>query len=224
MEHIPEPGEFIQSLARATETRNPVFFFEVPNIFWSLERDAFWDIYYEHCLYFGYHSLVNLFTLNGFECLAAGDGFGGQYVWVDARHRPPVKENIVLPPVPQLLITQVDDFAKRYQTLITQWQQRINEIIASGKTKLVLWGAGARAVTFLNLTGFTSEQIEYVVDINPAKHGLYIPGTGQQIVSPQFLAEYGPDTVIGTNPAYQDEIWTLMRQANISGNFIIISV
>ena len=68
-----------------------------------------------------------------------------------------------------------------------------------------MWGAGSKGVTFLNMID-SRYQIEYVIDINPRKHGKYIPGTGQKIVSPEFLREYIPDIVIVMNLIYENEI------------------
>jgi hypothetical protein len=50
------------------------------------------------------------------------------------------------------------------------------------------------------------EEIPYVVDINPNKWGMYVAGSGQKIVPPEFLTEFRPDTVIIVNPIYKDEI------------------
>ena len=44
--------------------------------------------------------------------------------------------------------------------------------------------------------------IEYVVDINTFRQGKFMPGTGQEIVAPAFLAQYRPDLVIAMNPMY----------------------
>jgi hypothetical protein len=71
--------------------------------------------------------------------------------------------------------------------------------------RVVVWGAGSKGVTFLN-TFKDQNLIEYAVDINPRKQGMYIPGTGQKIVSPFFLSEYQPSVIIVMNPIYQDEI------------------
>ena len=49
-------------------------------------------------------------------------------------------------------------------------------------------------------------QVEYVVDVNPYRHGRHMPGSGQEIVAPEFLAEYRPEVVIAMNPIYLDEI------------------
>ncbi len=48
--------------------------------------------------------------------------------------------------------------------------------------------------------------IEFVVDINPFKQGKYVPGTGQRVVSPEFLKKYRPDIIIIMNSIYRDEI------------------
>ena len=68
----------------------------------------------------------------------------------------------------------------------------------------MIWGAGTKGVTFLNAVGESG--IEYAVDLNPRKHLSFIPGTGQQVVSPSFLREYRPDVVLVMNPIYRDEI------------------
>jgi len=44
------------------------------------------------------------------------------------------------------------------------------------------------------------------VDINPRKQGMYVAGTGQKIVPPEFLRDYQPDVVIVMNPIYEGEI------------------
>jgi hypothetical protein len=68
-----------------------------------------------------------------------------------------------------------------------------------------LWGGGSKAVAFLTTLGVT-DQIGCVVDINPHKHGTYMAGTGQEIVAPDQLKKYRPDTVIIMNPVYRAEI------------------
>jgi hypothetical protein len=59
---------------------------------------------------------------------------------------------------------------------------------------------------FLNELQMRPESIEYVVDINPRKQRRFIPGTGQEIVAPEALREYKPDTVFVMNPNYVGEV------------------
>jgi hypothetical protein len=69
----------------------------------------------------------------------------------------------------------------------------------------VLWGALSKAVSFLTTLPLDG-CIEYVVDISPHRQGRFMPGTGQAIVAPSFLADYRPDLVIAMNPVYLKEI------------------
>jgi hypothetical protein len=50
------------------------------------------------------------------------------------------------------------------------------------------------------------DQIAYVVDINRRKHGMYVAGSGQRIVAPEFLQDYHPDVVLVMNPIYRHEV------------------
>jgi hypothetical protein len=61
----------------------------------------------------------------------------------------------------------------------------------------------------------TIDKIQYVVDINPHRHGKFIPGVGKQIMSPEFLKEYQPDRVIVMNPIYCDEIQKMLDDMGV---------
>jgi hypothetical protein len=86
--------------------------------------------------------------------------------------------------------------------------------------RTVVWGAGARCVSFLNILGERT-QISYVVDINPKKQGKCIPGTGQRIVGPVFLQEYAPDVVIVMNPVYKNEIEQMIQDMGIRTSVVV---
>jgi hypothetical protein len=74
-------------------------------------------------------------------------------------------------------------------------------------------------VTFLN-TLKTKDHIDYVVDINPRKQGRYVAGTGQQIVTPDFLRDYQPDMVMVMNPIYKREIQQITKRLGLSTDFV----
>ena len=85
-----------------------------------------------------------------------------------------------------------------------------------------MWGAGAKGVTFLNVLAIQPEFIPYVVDINPRKQGMYVPGTGQQIVHPERLRAYAPDVIFVMNPNYREEISEMVRNAGASGEIVSV--
>jgi FlaA1/EpsC-like NDP-sugar epimerase len=98
-----------------------------------------------------------------------------------------------------------------------KYSRRIKQLLNKGK-RVVIWGAGARGVTFLNI--LKDPRIEYAVDINPRKQGMYVPGTGQKIVKPRFLSDYQPDYVILANPAYENEIRQIIINLKIETEII----
>ncbi len=201
LEHIFNPREFLKSLPKLDKC---IYFFEVPNVVWSLENTAFYDFYYEHCIYFSTISLSNLFKLSEFEILKIGKGFYNQYIWIEATWKKG-KKNKVQIKQDKSIKKLIKNFQHKYEVFSQKWRKLIENF--SKSNTVVLWGAGARAVAFLNYLKIEPPLIEYVVDINPSKHNKFIPGTGQKIVPPEFLEKISSNIyVIITNPAYYNEI------------------
>jgi prophage tail gpP-like protein len=70
----------------------------------------------------------------------------------------------------------------------------------------VLWGRGRQVATFLNAVQVENSTVEYVVDEDPARNGKFVAGTAQQTVSPAFLKEYRPQTIIAFNSRRRQQI------------------
>jgi threonine dehydrogenase-like Zn-dependent dehydrogenase len=87
------------------------------------------------------------------------------------------------------------------------------------RRRVVVWGAGSKGVSFLNI--FKNHGvIEFAVDINPNKIDKYIAGAGQRIVHPDFLKDYRPDNVIVLNQIYADEIRDRLRVMGVADNLL----
>lgn len=84
-------------------------------------------------------------------------------------------------------------------------------------------GSGSKGVAFLTTLRIERE-ITYTVDINPNKHGMFMAGTGQQIVSPAFLRDYQPDVVIIMNPIYCDEIQRDLTALGVAANVLTVEM
>ena len=52
--------------------------------------------------------------------------------------------------------------------------------------------------------------INSVVDLNPRKHGSFVPGSGTPVVAPEALVEFSPDVVVLANPIYRDEVRSIL--------------
>lgn len=220
LEHIPNPTIFLTTLRQNIgEFSQTKIFFEVPNALDTFQNLAVWDIIYEHCCYFSAVSLSNAFINCGFQVTNTREEYQGQFLCLEAV---PSKDtqDLGTSQAEALLKLKSDiaSFNTKFKQKITFWNKKLTEIVSKSQ-RVVLWGAGSKGVTFLNILK-EQQQIEYVVDINPHKKGKYIPGTGQQIVAPEFLIDYQPDIVIIMNPIYQDEIRRMLAQMSLTPNLL----
>ena len=66
-------------------------------------------------------------------------------------------------------------------------------------------GCRCQGVTLANLVDPQREWIDCLVDINPAKQGCFVPGSGHPIVAPAALLARRVANVILMNPNYARE-------------------
>jgi SAM-dependent methyltransferase len=222
LEHIAPTRKFMQTLQRTTGDRtNTLVFFELPDVMRVLREGAFWDIYYEHCSYFTAGSLARLFRASGFEIDDLYLDYDGQYLIITAYPADDqTAATLDLENDLELLRRAFEEFREKCYIQIDYWRSTIEQIVADGQ-KVVLWGSGSKAVAFLSTLKLT-DQIEGVVDINPYKHGSYMPGTRQEILSPAFLRDYKPDIVIVMNPIYREEIQQSLISMGLSPQLITV--
>jgi SAM-dependent methyltransferase len=215
LEHIDRPREFLAMLQRnLCDSLDTVLFFEVPNVLFTLKQLSIWDIIFEHCSYFSGTSLAYLFSSCGFRVLRVTEGFDRQFLWIEAK---PARAKTDCDPQStsrhNAIARELERFRRRYEGKIGFWRERLGGSFA--EQRLVVWGAESKGVSFLNTVALPN-QINYVVDVNPRKHGMYVPGSGQRIVPPEFLKEYRPDAVIIMNPIYRNEIGARTRALGIN--------
>ena len=215
LEHIAEVENFVKMIRRSIGNKlDTIIFFQVPDVTRILRELAFWDIYYEHCSYFSSISLSRLFRRCGFEIIMLEREYSDQYLVLTARPNMGQMGDKNHDRDHDLLASDVAYFQANYRSQIEKFQEDLLDEIISDQ-KVVIWGASSKGVAFLTALE-ASETIEFVVDINPNKHGTFMAGSGKKIVSPDFLREYMPDTVIVMNPIYSNEIKNLLTSINVS--------
>lgn len=202
LEHITKPFSFLHTIAKANDYKG-FLFVEVPTFDWIVNKQAFWDIFYEHCNYFTEQSLGCMF-----DDATTGNFFGGQYIylWADLSK---IKNTIPA----NLQFTRFNTSAFR---------EKFNEykVMLKDLGSFAVWGAGAKGSTFLNLLDKEREAVQYVIDINPAKQNKFIAGTGHAIHSPEILLQQPVNNILIMNENYRDEIENQIAQYNISINIL----
>ncbi|MGH9013454.1 MAG: class I SAM-dependent methyltransferase [Acidimicrobiia bacterium] len=222
LEHIAPVAEFVRTVRRSLADRDDVIvFFELPETLRVLREIAFWDIYYEHCSYFTPGSLTRLFRREGFDPIDLRLDYADQYVLLDTR--PGTGRGPQLPLEDDLAETArlVDHFRRVFPERVEELAATIRAVHA-GDGHTVIWGAGSKGVAFLTTLGVSEDEIEYAVDIDPYKQGMFMAGTGQEIVAPAFLADYRPDLVLVMNPVYTDEIGRELESMGLAPKVVAV--
>jgi hypothetical protein len=87
--------------------------------------------------------------------------------------------------------------------------------------RVALWGAGSKAVAFLTTLG-VGDEVAAVTDINPYRHGMFMPGSGHEVVPPAQLRTIQPQLVIAMNPIYVPEIERDLRGMGLGSRVVAV--
>lgn len=208
LEHVPEPLGMLRSIRSSLgPASSAALYVEVPAAEWVLSRRGLWDLVYEHCMHFTGPALAAIVARAGFAVERVRRLYGGQFVAVEGRAAP-----LGADPVGRLASAaavagaeHAAGAARRYDAERRSWASALARRSAAGE-RCVVWGAGSKGVTFLNLLDRDRRLVSAAVDLNPAKHGRFVSGTGHPITGPDALVGAARHNVIVMNALYRDEI------------------
>lgn len=189
LEHAHHPLNFIQTLQKLVQPDGYIIF-EVPDITPSLELCHYAALWEEHILYFTPFSLMNSLKIAGLELtsLAIYPSTIENVMIAITQINTKSKSNIVI-----LQSSLMNEWrkAKSYTTTFPSRKKWYREILSSYRErhKIALLGAGHLACHFINLLELT-DLIDFVIDDNPHKIGLYMPGSHLPILSSSALETY----------------------------------
>ncbi|WP_380165798.1 class I SAM-dependent methyltransferase [Jannaschia sp. R86511] len=212
LEHLDDPATMLRALRDEASGEDPLFYLEVPSAEFNFGPEGMWDSIYPHVSYFSAQSLEALVSRCGLRVEASGTAFGGQFLWVEAR---PGRLDDTVPDGVAEHLALLAAFGERWRSTTRHWRDRIG---ADDSDELVLWGAGAKGVTFLNAVDDGARLT--VVDLNPNKWGRYLPGTGHRVQDPASLGERAVALVLITNPVYRDEISHHLEQIGVHADVV----
>lgn len=195
LEHVQNPVEFLRNISDANGGVGKIYI-EVPCFDWICEHRAWFDIFYEHVNYFRLSDFQRIFG----TILDAGHIFGGQYLYVVAD----------LATIRSLYLDTTDDFAfpADFLATVTRYAEIIKACSDPTRYHAIIWGGASKGVIFALFMQRAGVNIDFVIDINPAKQGKYLAATGLKVSSPEeVLACIEPgSTIFVMNSNYLAEI------------------
>ncbi len=113
------------------------------------------------------------------------------------------------------------DFANRVEGMKRDLLSLLSTIKMNDMT-IAGYGAPAKGNTLLNYFGIGPETLDFLVDRNPLKQGLYAPGSKIPILGPEAIVEGKPDFLLVLAWNFFDEIREQLADYEAAGgNFIV---
>jgi len=184
--------------------KDGIFVIEVQYFVDTIQQMTFDNVYHEHLSYFTLTSLNYFFKKHGMETFNAKrvDSHGGSLrVFVkksEGKHEIHNDVNKILEDEKNMGIGSMDIY-KKFAGKVNVVKEKLIEYIKDIKNQeksIVGYGAPAKSTTLLNFCNIGKDFIDYIVEDNPLKIGLYTPGTHIPIVSSKMLDEQKPDYIL----------------------------
>ena len=201
--HVPNINDFVAALKIVLVT-DGVITMEFPHLLKLMAETQFDTIYHEHFSYLSFLAADRVFAAHGLrlfdvEQLATHGGSLRIFAChADAGHAesPAVDDMRRIERDAGLdRIETYQGFGERVQEVKRDLLRFLIDAKAQGRS-IVGFGAAAKGNTLLNYCGIRHDILDYVVDSNPHKQGLHLPGTRIAIHAPEHIRVTRPDYVL----------------------------
>jgi SAM-dependent methyltransferase len=228
--HVDDLDSFTEGVTMLLDD-DGVFVIEVPHALELVEQNEFDGIYHEHVSQHTVKSFVDLFRRFGLEV------FGLERLAIHGGSVRVLARRATNGAISNEVRRWLDEERERglfdrstydaFRERVERNKRSLLEVLTSAKAegrRIVGYGASARGNTLLNYYGIGVECLEYLVDRNALKHGLYSPGMHIQVRPAEAILEDQPDYVLIVAWNFADEIMRQQEEYRGRGGRFILPI
>jgi hypothetical protein len=200
---VPDLNDFVAGVAVLLAPTG-VATFEFPHLARLLEELQYDTIYHEHFSYFSLGTITDVFRAHGLavtdvdELPTHGGSLRVHAMPAETADEPSDAVRDVLAAEAAAGLHELATY-EGFAAGVAESKRRLLELLCAlrGDGRAVAgYGAPGKGNTLLNFCGIPTDSLDYTVDRNPYKHGLFTPGTHIPIHAPERLAETRPEYIL----------------------------
>lgn len=224
LQHIPSPVRALERAKRLLSPRGSIFV-EGRYILDTVKEGAFDTFYQELLCEFGLLSLRHAMERLGLKIVAAErvPAYGGS-LRIRAENGATKEGPGVAAILAEETATGLDKEAAylKFGEDAKAKATRVRELVQGLGGRTVAYGAPSTGTTLLNYCHLGKADLDYVVDDNPMKQKLLVPGVGLRIESPETMERSPPDNVLVVPWRLEKDIVTKLAQFRARGGRVLV--
>ncbi|GHA18712.1 SAM-dependent methyltransferase [Arenicella chitinivorans] len=222
--HVPDIHDLLAGIGLLLDA-NGTAVVEFHHALPMLGQRQFDTLYHQHIFYYSLTSFKGLLANHGLHVnkVEQIEAYGGS-LRIHFGHQPRQDDSVrTLLDVENMLLKQasITQFAASFYAAPRALKQLVESLHHQGK-KIAGYGAAAKASTLLAISELDAPQLSYVLDKNPAKHGLFMPASGLRIESIDMLRNAPVDYLIVFAWNYADEIMAELAWFRAQGGRFVL--
>jgi len=224
--HVADLNNFVAGIATLLK-EDGVAVIEVPYVLDLVNHCEFDTIYHEHLCYFSLTALNHLFSQHGLSLnrvVRLSIHGGSLRLFVGKHSNVEVSVTDLLELETQEGVDQIQfyqNFSEKVNHVVESLTALLKKLKAEGKS-IAAYGAAAKGSTLINTANIGVDLIDFVVDKNTHKQGMYMPGQHIPIYPPEMLLEKMPDYTLILPWNFTDEILSQQTEyVEKGGKFIV---
>lgn len=228
--HVPDLNDFVGGVKRLLKP-DGVATFEFPHLEKLIEFNQFDTIYHEHFSYFSAIAIEALARRHGFvffdvdELPTHGGSLRIYLAHEGSRDRAQSVKDLL--EREQAAGFKTMDFYAAFDAKVKATKRRLLEFLIdakeAGKT-VAGYGAPGKGNTLLNYCGIGPDLVDFTVDRNQHKHGLYTPGRHIPVLPVEAINQARPDYVLILPWNLRTEITSQMRHIGAWGGKFVVPI